>query len=65
MTFNHDEGSFTLSTGRKLTCGNLLILGISPAEGPMLYPGYGTAYTPGERREIAEYMVALWQQWAA
>lgn len=48
---------------------NKHILGLSPSEDLTLFDGYdgvvGTAedYTAEERKEIAEFMIGLWQTW--
>lgn len=65
---------FMLSTGRHFSVSEG---GLSPADGHELSYGYDDwvhqsandlkhpFFTPEERREIAEYMIAKWQAWAA
>jgi len=69
MTYKND--SYTLSTGRKFYA-NHGILGISPGEGfDEEYFGCSEGYdgsvstrdwTPEERRELADAMIAVWTE---
>jgi hypothetical protein len=64
------EGDFyTLSSGRRFYANNG-ILGLAPGDRHLNYGADGGAdfydypLTPAERREIAEFMIEIWQQWA-
>jgi hypothetical protein len=67
-----DKDTYVLSSGREFYA-NRGILGIAPREGE-LYEGYdggvyidepGEEWTADEKRELADYMIALWSQWKA
>ena len=75
MTFK-DRDHFVLSTGREV-CVNGGVIGLSPTmalEGCRVAEGWDGGFdvtgelgdepwTVAERRELADYMIDLWQQW--
>lgn len=76
MIWDEKEDGYRLSTG-KVLYPNLGILGIAPKdpeaysyESFPIYGGYDqqegniSAYTVEERREIADFVIALWEDWA-
>lgn len=69
MKYDGESGLYTLSTGTEVDA-HRGILGLSAGENGEVFSGYdGRVFTDGltvaERREIAEYMSALWMAWAA
>ncbi len=65
------DNKIQLKTGRKF-CANRCILGLSEAEPFTLFDGYDDIvcdeeyslhFSPEERSEIADRMIALWQRW--
>lgn len=76
MKFYEKEQEFVLSTGKKIYA-NAGILGLSAeTKESSLFQGYDSIYdtsneeecsfnlTQEERKEIAEYMIDLWKEWA-
>lgn len=75
----YDSGEYVLSTGRSFSA-NRGILGVSPLETGVVFEGYDgqvcmidqheimnerTPFTKAEKREIADFMTALWDAWPA
>ena len=65
----YKDDSYTLSTGKEINA-NCGILGINKDDGIIrIYDGFdGRAYgheklNKQERRELADYVIALWNQW--
>jgi len=64
------EYGYILSNGKSFEASNG-ILGLTPGVGKrVLFEGYdgdagdASDYTPSERREIARFMIDLWEAWA-
>lgn len=71
MKYDEEECEFVLNSGKRIYA-NMGILGLSALKeySLTLFEGYDgnnglcEDYTPEERKEIAEYMISLWKEWA-